>query len=49
MGRKPKYIKETKIKVIKDGLSLPEFPKEILNNFSKIAEHWREKIFYRYL
>lgn len=32
------FERNVKIKVIKDGLSLPEFPKEILNNFSKIAE-----------
>ena len=32
------FERNVKIKVIKDGLSLPEFPKEVLSNFSKIAE-----------
>ena len=32
------FERNVKIKVIKDGLALPEFPKEVLNKFSKISE-----------
>lgn len=32
------FERYVKLKVIKEGLSLPEFPKEVLKNFSKINE-----------